>query len=338
MKPKTYRTILVVTVAALVILAGCTGDGGSPDVPGADDGNADGGSDDGGAGNGDGGFADGGDESGAAGDGTSGDDADGASSDSDAGDGSDGAAGDGDDAGDVDDSASDGDDPVSSTPTPASEGGDGTPDVDDGGTSASFADGGHTRALAESGSYTLEYTIEGQFSGMGGSETVLVGREQVDYDTGERYSTLESRGEGENFTFEYYLPPNSDTAYQRGMGQVMEVDASYAVFFNYSDPGTGESAEEWPEFSEAGSGETALGPATKWVVDSVEDLPEATREEYDTIESVEFTMWVDEETGVIAKYDYRISYVDDGESGNFRMTIELSDLGSTTVTKPDWAP
>jgi hypothetical protein len=49
-------------------------------------------------------------------------------------------------------------------------------------------------------------------------------------------------------------------------------------------------------------------------------------------------VWIDEDTGVIAKYDYRISYVDEGQSGDFRMTIELSDLGSTTVEKPDWAP
>jgi hypothetical protein len=279
MEAKTYRTILVVAVAALVLLAGCTGDGASTDVPGADDG-----SDDGGAGDGVG---------------------DGGSSD-------DGA-----------DEASDGDDAAS--------------DPDDG-SSQSFADGDHTRALGESGSYTLDYTIDGQFTGMGGPETVLVGSERVNLDTGERYSTLQSRAEGENFTFEYYLPPDSDTAYQRGMGQVMEVPADNAVFFNYSDPGTGESAEEWPEFSEAGSGETALGPATKWVADSPEDLPEATRAEYDTIESVEFTVWVDEDTGVIAKYDYRISYVDDGQRGTFRMTLELSDLGSTTVEKPDWAP
>lgn len=333
MEAKTYRTILVAAVVALVLVAGCTGDGASADVSGAD---GDAGSADGGSG--DGASDDGDDESGAGGDGASSD-----SDDSGAGDGGDGAASDG--------TPSDGDEPVSSTPTPESDergvdDGDGDGDGDDSvaddgdgdGSAQSFADGEHTRALAESGSYTLEYTIDGRFAGMAGSETMLVGREEVNLDTGERVSTLESRAEGDNFTFEYYLPANSDTAYQRGMGQVMEVPAENAVFFNFTDPGTGESAEEWPEFREAGSAETAMGPVTKWVVDSPEDLPEATREEYDTIESVEFTVWIDEDTGVIAKYDYRISYVDEGQSGDFRMTIELSDLGSTTVEKPDWAP
>jgi hypothetical protein len=311
MRVKVDRTILVVAVAALVLLAGCMGDGASTDVPGVDDGSPDDGS---------------GTGAGEDGDGTSGDSAGGAN-------GSD----DGPDAGD-DGVSDDLDDPVSSTPTPESDAGDDATPPADSGSSQSFADGEHTRALAESGSYTLEYTIDGQFTGLGGPETLLVGSEAVNLDTGERYATLESRADGDNFTFEYYLPPDSDTAYQRGMGQVMEVPAENAVFFDFTDPGTGESAEEWPEFREAGSAETAMGPATKWVVDSVEDLPEATREEYDTIESVEFTVWVDDDTGVIAKYDYRISYVDDGQRGNFRMTIELSDLGSTTVTKPDWAP
>jgi hypothetical protein len=313
MRVKAYRTILVVAVAALVLLAGCTGDGASTDVPGVDDGSGTGAGEDG--------------------DGTSGDSAGGANGSDDGPD----AGDDGPDAGD-DGVSDDRDDPVSSTPTPESDAGDDATPPPDSDSSQSFADGEHTRALAESGSYTLEYTIDGQFTGRSGPETLLVGSEAVNFDTGERYATLESRADGDNFTFEYYLPPDSDTAYQRGMGQVMEVPAENAVFFNFTDPGTGESAEEWPEFREAGSAETAMGPATKWVVDSVEDLPEATREEYDTIESVEFTVWVDDDTGVIAKYDYRISYVDDGQRGNFRMTIELSDLGSTTVTKPDWAP
>lgn len=328
MKVKAYRTILVVAVTALVLVAGCTGDGASVDVPGADDGASDGGSGDG-AGDGEGGDS---------GDDTSGDSAGDASGS--AGDGGDVTTDDGGpDADTGDDGASaDGDDPVSATPTPGSDGGDDATPPADSGATQSFADGEHTRALAEAGSYTLEYTIDGQFTGLGGPETLLVGSEAVNLDTGERYASLENRVEADNFTFEYYLPPGSDTAYQRGMGQVMEVPAENAVFFNFTDPGTGESAEEWPEFREAGSAETAMGPATKWVVDSPADLPEATREEYDTIESVEFTVWVDDDTGVIAKYDYRISYVDDGQRGNFRMTIELSDLGSTTVTKPDWAP
>jgi hypothetical protein len=313
MRVKAYRTILVVAVAALVLLAGCTGDGASTDVPGVDDGSGTGAGEDG--------------------DGTSGDSAGGANGSDDGPD----AGDDGPDAGD-DGVSDDRDDPVSSTPTPESDAGDDATPPPDSDSSQSFADGEHTRALAESGSYTLEYTIDGQFTGLSGPETLLVGSEAVNFDTGERYATLESRADGDNFTFEYYLPPDSDTAYQRGMGQVMEVPAENAVFFNFTDPGTGESAEEWPEFREAGSAETAMGPATKWVVDSVGDLPEATREEYDTIESVEFTVWVDDDTGVIAKYDYRISHVDDGQRGNFRMTIELSDLGSTTVTKPDWAP
>ena len=117
-----------------------------------------------------------------------------------------------------------------------------------------------------------------------------------------------------------------------------EIPESQALLFNFTNPGTGESADEWPHFQEAGSGETALGPATKYVVDSVEDLPESTTGEFDSVESVDFVVWIDDDTGVVAKYDYQLTYTEDGEENTIRMQFEITDLGSTTIEEPDWAP
>lgn len=206
------------------------------------------------------------------------------------------------------------------------------------GDSASFSGEDHVAALREAGSYTVTFHFEGTSDGNDSGVTVLSGTEEIDLETGERYSTVTSESEGESFSFEYYLPPDSDTAYQRVSGQTREVSESQALFFNFSDPGTGDNSEEWPDFREAGSGETTLGSATKYVVDSAEDLPESTREEFDSIESVNFVVWVDDDTGVIAKYDYDITYTDDGEENAVRVEFEITDLGSTTIEKPDWAP
>lgn len=219
------------------------------------------------------------------------------------------------------------------TPTPGSTP---TETASEPGDSVAFSPDEHTAGIEAAGSYTIDYTIEG-LSG-GNSEGMISGVEQVDVDTGSRYSSLTSTTAEGNISIEYYVPPNSDTGYQRGFGQTSEVSAGDAMFLNFTDPGTGETADAWPAFSESGSGETDLGSATVYVVDDVEDLPDSTRDQYDTIESVDFRLWVDDDTGVIAKYDYELQYVDDGEEGTVRMTIELSDLGSTTVERPDWVP
>lgn len=251
------------------------------------------------------------------------------------GDGSDGDTGD-----DADDAGDDSDESTATATATSTPSATSTPTATatptETGDSDSFSTDAHRDALRAAGSYTLEYDFEGLSAGTGASS--LNGTERVDVDTGERYSTLTSRSEQGNFTVEYYVPPNADTGYQHGFGQTSEVPAGDAAFFNFTDIGTGEASEELPEFREAGTDETDLGSATVYVVDSVDELPESTRDQYDSVESVEFRVWIDDDTGAIARYDYDLTYVEDGEENTLEMRIELSDFGSTTVEAPEWVP
>lgn len=258
------------------------------------------------------------------------DDGDGASD----GDPGGGDASDGTDAGETTD-AGDGDSAGTDGASPASDGSE-TATSDDPDSSESFSPAAHARALESAGSYTLEFTIVA--SGSDGSGTI-VGTQQTDVNTGERYSSPTIDAGWRNISFQAYVPPNSNTAYRRAFmqtnsGPVNESDA----FMNYSTVGANETTGEWPDLTREGTGETALGPATVYGADSVDALSESTREQYDSVESVRIRAWVDDDTGAIAKYHYRLTVVTDGEEGSIRMKFELTDLGSTTIERPDWVP
>jgi hypothetical protein len=49
-------------------------------------------------------------------------------------------------------------------------------------------------------------------------------------------------------------------------------------------------------------------------------------------------VFVDQDTGVIAKYEYRFTAVQDGTEQSVELIFEVTDLGSTTVQPPEWAP
>lgn len=200
---------------------------------------------------------------------------------------------------------------------------------------AAFDPAAHTAALQEANSFTVKFTIKAP-SGES-STTTIRGTQKHILDTGEMYLSLETTSDGETTTIKYYRPPNSDTVYQRIAGQTREVSDVQGFSFNFSDPGTGTETETWPEFTREGTGSTALGPATTYVVDSVDELPESTTSQYNNITDVQFTIWVDKDTGVIAKYNYRITYVENGQEKTIEVTYEITKLGSTTIERPSWA-
>lgn len=204
------------------------------------------------------------------------------------------------------------------------------------GAGSSFSPAAHVRGLEAAGSYTLEFTIEASGDGGGG---VFVGTQKTDLHTGERYSSPTIDAGWRNFSFEAYVPPNGETAYRHALGQTDSVPLEEAdVFVNYSSVGANESTGQWPELDRVEAGETAFGPATVYGADSVDALPQATRDRYDTIENVRIRAWVDDDTDVITRYKYRLSVVEDGEERSIDMTFELVDLGSTTIDRPDWVP
>lgn len=198
----------------------------------------------------------------------------------------------------------------------------------------SFEPAAHKEAIREAGSYTVEFTIEST----GTSSGTISGTQELEVDTGELYMRLDTESDGQTTTLEYYRPPNSDTLYQHFGGQTREVSGVQGFGYNFTDPGTGTAAGAWPAFEHTGSGTTALGAATTYQIDSVEDLPDATTDQYENVTDVQFTIWVDEDTGVVAKYDYELTYVRDGEEQTVHVIFEITALGSTEVEEPEWVP
>lgn len=199
----------------------------------------------------------------------------------------------------------------------------------------------HPQGLRNAGSYTVEITATIVTTAQNGSsmvQTVNVTQKRI-VETNEAYSRW---GVGPE-SFEYYKPPNSQTAYLNIQGQTQEVSADRAFLLNYTSLTTGAQTQAGliAGFSDAGevtSGSTELGPATLYVIDSPENLPGSVQDAYEQINSVRYRVWVDEDTGIIAKYDYRIEVVQDGEEMTFEGGVEVVDLGTTTIEAPDWAP
>jgi hypothetical protein len=190
----------------------------------------------------------------------------------------------------------------------------------------------HRAALREAGSYTLNYSLETE------REASAVATVKTAIETGEQHTIFTSVTQRGNFTTKYYVPPNSDTAYkyEPSFDRKEEVSAEEAQVTGYGGFGTGEL--NWSKYRKVGNGETELGPATIYVLDDIEATAESFREQYDSIESFESRIWVDNDTGAIAKVQERVEYVDDGSQGFFDVEYKLLELGSTTIEEPDWVP
>jgi len=218
------------------------------------------------------------------------------------------------------------------SPTPTSE-----PATDSGDNEAAFSTSDHAAGLREAGSYTAEYN----FTGFGSEGTSSIsGTERVNVDTGQRYSSVMTSADGQAFTAEFYSPPDSETVYRHIQGQTQETSPEQAFFFNLSEA---QESEDGPQFDqggyrEDGTEETNLGTATRYVIDSAEDLPESTRDNYDSVESVELVVLVDQDTDVIASINYDITAVQDGQEQSQTFEYTVTNLGSTTVEEPEWAP
>lgn len=181
-------------------------------------------------------------------------------------------------------------------------------------------------ALRNAGTYTLDYEFAI------GTET-MSGVQRIDVETGEAFVTMKPVGDDE-VTYEYYVPPGSETAYQRFADQVTEVPVEYVGKIELAAADDDPETVEFPaQLRRAGSASGPLGPATLYVAEGVELVDESTRENYDVV-SARMEVYVDDATGVISKYVYVAEFTD---SETTTVTFEITDLGSP-VQKPDWAP
>jgi hypothetical protein len=224
-----------------------------------------------------------------------------------------------------------------STSTPQGTPSDGGPNAD-----------AHGASLQEAGSYTLrlDLTTVGTTS-RGGTVTDvstqrLTGTQKTIVGTGERYGEWSVSGGSSNI--EYYVPPDSDTAFQHFGERTREISTDQALLLNFTritQPGSqtgNQLVTNFSAYGEAGTGSTPLGPATKYVIDETGDLPESALSQYGEVRSVDMALWVDKDTGIIAKFQYEYTVVVGGEEVTIDGLIAIEEVGSTTVEEPDWVP
>ena len=206
--------------------------------------------------------------------------------------------------------------------------------------SAGFDLEAHSNAVQNADSYTIHLNAK--------KVTTADGTTTVDSSINATQKRIVESGEGYNIfktqdgTLEYYQPPGETTAYLNVNGRSMERPTSEMYLIDYATLSTGSQTTSMvvTEYKEGniGSGSTELGPATKYVISSVDELPLSQEEPYDEVKSVRYRLWVDEDTGIVAKYDYHLEVVDDGDDITLEGSFEVTDFNSTTIEKPDWAP
>jgi hypothetical protein len=228
------------------------------------------------------------------------------------------------------------------TPTPDTDGdsgvvNDGSSTVGEAGTA--FNQGVHADAVSAAGSYTAVFNVTSAVAAGGQTTTTTLDiTQRHDVDTDEAYTVWISSGEQ---TFEYYSPPDEDVAYAHIGGQTQEVSVDRSLYFDLltlEDSQAGPRVTTSLQGASQSSGSTTLGPATKYVIDSTQDLADSGYSQYDSIESVEYTLWVDDDTGILGKYETDTDVTQNGEPFTVSTGFEVTDLGSTTIQPPSWAP
>lgn len=217
---------------------------------------------------------------------------------------------------------------------------DGTADGGDGGATAQAGEWNadqHEQAIQNAGSYTINIDSQGVVARGGNiTDTPNVSLTvKHDVGTGEY---LYSFG---NTTS--YQPPDSDTVYSQFNGQVRQQPASEATTFTYVNLTSGESGAgnvtDVLGQLDAQSGSTDLGPAFKYVItDETEvDVPGNVSSDFGEVTSYEQTIYIDKDTGVLAKYTTE-KVVEDETGSEYTISndFEITNLGSTEIEEPDW--
>ena len=198
----------------------------------------------------------------------------------------------------------------------------------------------NNQAIENSGSYTLMVHAEGVVArGNNITRTPNVTYTvKHDVETGEYVSVFGS-------TTNAYYPPNSDTVYTHYGDEVREdtaTDVGSLTYTNLTSTQTGGSdLATVLDQLDATSGSTALGAANKYVLtdESAVDLPGNVSSEHGTVESYKQTIWLDKDTGVLAKFSSQKTIVDGaGDRHTLNQSFELSNLGSTSIETPEWVP
>lgn len=194
----------------------------------------------------------------------------------------------------------------------------------------------YREALYEAGSYAgeYEYVVESD----GGDEVVLETAYEVDFDEEAGIQSVAyDTGRAETNAETYY---DGDTRYLRTAvdGETDSVDSASEPFPR-EDLTPSEAIE--PLLTNATDYETSTEErdgtsVVRYETTDVEGLDSFLGvDEYDEARSFEATFWVDAD-GVVREADVELSYLLDGEEWTVSMAFDLTDIGGTSVERPEW--
>lgn len=205
--------------------------------------------------------------------------------------------------------------------------------------SDSFVSGWYQR-LQSAGSFTAEMrgitvTTSGQMSGESeGQPPVVNWTMQMDLSTGARYANGTISGSGESIPVELYHPPSSDTTYTRTTFQGRS-RVSQSTSTTDRDNPVSESLLGAVRLTRTGT-ETVDGETLQRY--TAEDSDAVVNRSYfgGSVSDLRMDVLVDADAGLVRVIDYEYEVdTDDGTTTQF-LRIRYTDIGTTTVERPDW--
>jgi hypothetical protein len=193
----------------------------------------------------------------------------------------------------------------------------------------------HEQALKDRGNYTGTYRYDIL---SGGNETVVEVDYRVDFQEERGYQRFHAEGNGSAGTRELYY--QDGRRYQRTLVDDEQVQASANDQPFPADDLTADEAIQ-PLLNNASDYETSVDRrhGTDVVVYETTDIGEASDlysvEDPENVSDFSAQFAVDS-TGLVHTAEYEITYVTDGEEQTLSMSFELSQLGETTVERPEW--
>lgn len=213
-------------------------------------------------------------------------------------------------------------------------------DLADGVTADGVADGeqaleSHEEAVRNLDSYTAAYSYD---ISSGGNESVAEMEYRVNPDGERGYERFFAESDGSEGTQGYYYTANR-TYYQT----TVDGEVARSGVANQSFPAGELTAAEaiQPLLTNATDYETSVGErhGTTVVVYETDDIGNATGlydvGSPDDVHEFSAQFAVDAD-GVVHTAEYDISYTANGEERSLAMSFEVSDIGATSVDRPDW--
>ncbi|QLH81704.1 DUF7537 family lipoprotein [Halosimplex pelagicum] len=199
---------------------------------------------------------------------------------------------------------------------------------------------GWSQRLQSAGSFTAEMrgisvTTSGQMSGESeGQPPVVNWTMKMDLSTGARYANGTISGSGESIPIELYHPPSSDTTYSRTTFQGQSRISQSTNTADRDNP-VSEGLLHAVRLTRAGT-ETVDGETLQRY--TAADADAVVNRSYfgGSVSDLRMDVLVDADAGVVRVIDYEYEVESDDDTTTQFLRIRYTDIGTTTVERPDW--